>query len=269
MRRGTLCYVRALLGIGALAGILVALYARFIEPKRLDVTNLNLAHGEQPLTIAFVTDTHVGPSFPAEDLEPLISELEQLQPDVILFGGDFISESPRYLKPLQPALKRITATAKLGCWGIWGNHDIANIRRRIEPVLEECGVTMLTNESARIRGDLWLAGIDDVLLGKSNLEASFAGIPEGARTIGLWHEPDLAEDIVPFSPLIMLSGHTHGGQVRLPGIGELATPKLGKKYVAGKYNVQGTMLYVCRGIGMYRPPVRFNCRPELLVMTVD
>lgn len=258
-----------LAGFGLLVGILTLIYARFIEPKRLEVTHLDLSTGDDPLTIAFVTDTHVGPNFKAADLEPLIRELERLQPDLLLFGGDVISESPRHIDSIEPALKRMAATSKTRSWGIWGNHDIANIRGRLAPVLERSGITMLTNESGQIRGDLWLAGVDDVLLGKSDLEATFANIPKGARTIALWHEPDLAERMVPYAPIIMLSGHTHGGQVRIPLLGEIATPKLGKRYVAGRYNVNGMVLYVCRGIGMYRPPVRFNCRPELLVLTVD
>lgn len=256
-------------GTGAIVAILAGLYARFIEPKRLETTLLDLATGNDPLTIAFVTDTHVGPHFSGSDLEPTIRELERIQPDVILFGGDFICESPRFLADLEQPLQRMTATASLGCWGIWGNHDLANIRQRVEPVLERCGVRMLRNESAALRGDLWVVGVDDVLLGKADLERSFAGVPDGARVIALWHEPDTAAQVVPYNPLLMLSGHTHGGQVRLPVIGELATPSLGKRYVAGQFDVNGMMLYVSRGIGMYRPPVRFHCRPELLVIRVD
>ncbi len=253
----------------AIIGTVVACYARFIEPKRLEVTELDLASGENPLTIAFVTDMHIGPHFTAADLVPTIRALENLQPDIVLFGGDFISESPRYLRELEPPLTRITATARLGSWGIWGNHDVANIKSRMEPVLERSGIHMLSNEAVQLRDDLWVVGVDDVLLGKSDLESAFAQVPDGARVIAIWHEPDRAERMVPYKPVIMLSGHTHGGQVRLPGIGPLATPKLGKRFVAGKFDVEGMPLYVSRGIGMYRPPVRFTCRPELLVLRID
>ena len=258
-----------LASLGFLAAIAAGLYARFIEPKRLEITELDLSSSDDPLTIAFVTDMHIGPHTSGEDLKAVIRALQEMQPDVILFGGDFICESPRFLHDLEHPLRQMTATAKLGCWGIWGNHDLANIRSRVAPVLERCGVSMLTNESAQIRGDLWVVGIDDVLLGKADVAESFADVPEDARVIALWHEPDVAHRVAEYRPIVMLSGHTHGGQVRLPFIGPLAAPKLGEKYVSGHFNVDGMMLYVSRGNGMYRPPVRFNCRPELLLLRVD
>lgn len=255
--------------IGVLAGIVIAFYARYIEPKRLEVTELDLSSGDDPLTIAFVTDLHVGPSFTADDVLPTIAALERIRPDVVLFGGDFICESPRFLHDLEEPLRQITATARIGSWGIWGNHDLANIRSRMEPVLVRSGVQMLTDASAQIRDDLWLVGIDDVLLGKHDIERAFSGVPEHARVIAMWHAPDVADQLVTYKPILVLSGHTHGGQVRIPGMGPIATPKLGKEFVAGRFDIDGMPLYVSRGIGMYRPPVRFNCRPELLVVKVD
>lgn len=265
----TLRWLTALGIVGGIVAVLTGLYARFIEPKRLQITDLDLATGDDPLTIAFVTDVHIGPHFSASDLAPTINALRQIQPDVVLFGGDFVSESPRYLRELEAPLQEMAATASLGCWGIWGNHDLANIRERVAPVLERSGVRMLRNTSAQLRDDLWLVGIDDVLLGQADIPVAFANVPENARVIALWHEPDLAERIASYRPIVMLSGHTHGGQARLPIIGALATPSLGKRYVDGAYNVNGMLLYVSRGIGMYRPPVRFHCRPELLVLRVD
>lgn len=259
--------IRRLLGILAAGAGLAAglgLYARYVEPKRVQVQRIDVGiDGE--LTVAFVTDTHIGPHFSARDLEHTVRALEQVRPDVVLFGGDFLSESPRYLLELEAPLRKMAALAKVGAWGIWGNHDLANIRSRIEPVLERCGITMLTNQSVQLPDSTWIVGIDDALLGKPDIAAAFAGIPDGAKVICLWHEADLAAEVAPFKPTIMLSGHTHGGQVRLPVIGPLATPSLGKRYVAGRFDVDGMPLYVSRGIGIYRPPVRFHCRPELVV----
>lgn len=254
-----------ILTAGVLTGIGLGLYARYVEPKWIEVTELDQG-GD--LTIALVTDIHIGPHFHAADLEPTIRTLEQLQPDIVLLGGDFISESPRFLRELEGPLRRITRTARLGSWGVWGNHDIANIRARMAPVLANAEVTMLTNEAVHLADDLWLVGIDDALLGKPDLEIAFARVPANARTIALWHEPDWAEKMVPYAPQIMLSGHTHGGQMRLPGIGPLATPLLGKIHVAGHYNIEGMPLYVSRGIGMYRPPLRFHSRPEIVLIRI-
>lgn len=257
---------RDLVLAGGAVGVGLGLYARYIEPKRLHVSHLDLAEGNGQYTIAFVTDTHIGPNFSANDLSPTVTALERIQPDIILFGGDLICESPRYLKYLEDPLRRMTATAHIGSWGVWGNHDLANIRARCREVYERAGVTMLTNESAHLVADLWVAGIDDGLLGDEDVQAAFRGIPEGARTIALWHIPDLAARVVPYQPMVMLSGHTHGGQIRIPFLGPLATPQLGQEYIAGRYDVDGMPLYVSRGIGVYRPPVRLNCRPELLIL---
>lgn len=253
-------------GIGAVMA--VAAYGRYVEPARLETTELDLTNAIHPSTIAFVTDLHVGPHFSEQNLEPLIKALEDLKPDFILFGGDFICESPRFLRHLEQPLQKMTATAKGGSWGVWGNHDLANIRQRVTPVLERCGVTMLTNESAHLVDNLWVVGIDDALLGRPDVNRAFADVPADAQTIAMWHEPDLASRLVPYNPKLVLSGHTHGGQIRVPGIGELAAPTLGKRFVAGKYDIDGMPLYVSRGIGMYRPPLRINCRPELVVIHV-
>lgn len=262
--------IKKLAGVTAASvaiGALVALWARYIEPRRLSVTRLDYGgNRDGALTIAFVTDMHIGPHTNAAAMEPVIRALEAEQPDVLLFGGDFICESPRFVHELEEPLTRMADTASIGSWGVWGNHDLANTRERIKPVLERAGVTMLVNESVEVADDVWVVGIDDVLLGKPDIEAAFAGLPINARSICMWHEPDVADRVAPYAPTLILSGHTHGGQIRLPFIGELATPSLGKRYVAGEYNVSGVPLYVSRGNGMYRPPVRLNCSPELVLI---
>jgi predicted MPP superfamily phosphohydrolase len=261
-------------GLGVFAGLLVALYARYIEPQRPRLSHVNVrlprrhAHLDG-LTIAFVSDTHVCPHFAASSLEPVVAMLERLQPDLVLFGGDYVSESPRYVADAVPPLTRMAATGRLGAFGVLGNHDIANIRSRVEKPLAAAGIRFLTNESTCIEyggGDLWLVGIDEVILGKPDPVRAFSAVPADAATIVLWHEPDLAEQIAPFGPIVQLSGHTHGGQVRLPVVGPLALPKMGHKFPVGRYEILDMTLLVSRGIGIYRPPVRLNCPPETMVI---
>ncbi len=269
---------RAIAMLSGLAGVVlaaaVAWYARFVHPYRLRVSHevfeLPRNHaGLDGLTIAFVTDTHVGPHFAAADLDPVIEHLQALKPDILLLGGDYISESPRFMAAAANVLGEMVKTVRFGAWGVLGNHDLASMRARVVEPLEAAGVRVLENEAVRVttdRGDLWIAGVADAMLAKPDLARTFAGIPTDAATILLWHEPDLAMFAARYAPMLQLSGHTHGGQVRLPGIGAIALPKLGRTYVSGRYLVGTMPLYVSNGIGMYRPPVRLNCPPELTVI---
>jgi uncharacterized protein len=258
------------------ASIAMGLYSRYVHPFRPRLNHqlieLPRAHRHlKNLTLAFVTDLHVGPNFPAARLEPIIRMLEEIKADIVLFGGDYISESPRYLSEVQEPLIRMAATARIGSWGILGNHDVANIRSRVMKMFESTGIRILENEAVEIdtaKGSFWLIGVDDMLLGKSDLAAAFADVPPDAPRIAMWHEPDFAERMEPYGPFLLLSGHTHGGQVRLPFVGPVSTPKFGKRYVSGRFLFGDMTLYVSNGIGMYRPPVRFNCPPELVVFTL-
>lgn len=264
------------IGTLALIGSVTAWRARFVSPFRTQLTQVFMplprrhAHLDG-ITIAFVSDTHIGPHFRAGDLQPTIDALRKLHPDILILGGDYVSESPRFIDPSINLLADMAATAKYGTWAILGNHDVANTRERIEEALHHAGIPVLVNASAEVatvKGSLWLTGIDDAILGKPDLIAAFRSVPADGATIALWHEPDRAEDVVPFDPIFMLSGHTHGGQVRIPGIGPIAAPKLGERYVLGRYDIDGMSLFVSSGVGMYRPPVRFNCPPEVLVITL-
>ena len=266
--------VRCVVVLGAVAGVILAIYARFVEPFRPRLSHVNvqlsrrLAHLDR-LTVAFVTDTHIGPRFPAKHLEPIVAMLERLQPDLVLFGGDFISESPRYVKDIVDPVKRMAAAGRLGAIGVLGNHDISNIRARVQKPLMEAGVTFLTNEAIRIpyaESEVWIVGIDDLLLGKPDPTTAFASVPADAAAIAIWHEPDLAEYVASYGPIVQLSGHTHGGQVRVPGIGPLALPNMGRKFPVGRYEIEDMVLLVSRGIGVYRPPIRLNCPPEVMVI---
>jgi predicted MPP superfamily phosphohydrolase len=264
------------IGIAAAIGIAVAWWSRFVHPFQTQLVHVIMPVARKHarldgLTIGFVSDIHIGPHFHPDALRPTIDYLRKVQPDVLIFGGDYISESPRFVDSIVDPLEDMAATARHGAWAVLGNHDVANAPARVEAALERAGIAVLVNRSAEVttaKGPIWLVGIDDALLGAPDLARAFAGIPADAPMIAIWHEPDRASEIVPFDPLFMLSGHTHGGQVRVPGLTSVATPKLGKRFVIGRHDIEGMPLYVSPGIGMYRPPVRFNCPPEVVVITL-
>lgn len=260
----------------AAIGAVIAYRARFVYPFETRLTHVIMplprrhAHLDG-VTIAFVSDTHIGPHFKTEHLRPTLEFLRKARPDILVLGGDYVSESPRFIDPSIATLEDMAATARIGTWAILGNHDVANTPERVIEALEKANITVLVNESAEVKtekGSLWLVGIDDAVLGRPDLPKAFGNIPADAPTVALWHEPDRAERVVPYDPLFMLSGHTHGGQIRLPGIAGAAAPVLGKRYQLGRYDVQGMPLYVSSGIGMYRPPVRLNCPPEVVMVTL-
>jgi predicted MPP superfamily phosphohydrolase len=224
-----------------------------------------------PLRIGFITDLHVGPMIRGRDVDRAMEILFAARPDLLFLGGDYICESPRYAPEAAAALRSYIAAAPLGAFAVLGNHDYANDAPRLASLFESIGICVLRNESARIRAygaDLWIAGIDDALLSTADPVQTYACIPAGAKSIALWHEPDWADDIVKYNPVLQLSGHTHGGQFRVPFLGHLAAPKGGRRYVLGMHDVAGMPVYTSRGVGVYRPPIRVLCPPEVTLVTL-
>ncbi len=260
--------------LALLAGLAVTLYARFVHPYRPRIRHVMIklprAHRQlDGTTIAFVSDIHIGPHYTRDNLAPTIRLLRKAKAELILFGGDYISESPRFLEYVEEPLRDMAALSPNGAYGILGNHDLSNRRGRVVETMERAGITVLANDAVEItteRGSFWLVGVDDALLGKPDLQASFAKVPADAPVIAMWHEPDLAKRIEPYGPFLLLCGHTHGGQVRLPLVGPLALPVMGREYVSGRYEIGDMPMLVSNGIGMYRPPVRLNCPPEILLV---
>lgn len=264
------------IGLGLVAATAVAVWSRYVAPyrPRLEAVELPVPAGHESLAgfrIGFLTDTHAGPFVSPDDLRRAVAILRQEAPDLVLLGGDYISESPRYANDAAAALGELATIAPLGCLAVLGNHDLSTDRDRVTATLEERGIRVLRNRSVRVetgRGPLWIAGIDETILGKADVDATFAGIPDGSAVLALWHEPDYAAQAAAAGAFAQLSGHTHGGQIRLPGIGPLVLPPGGKLYPAGMYVVNGLHLYTSRGMGVYRPPVRLLCPPEVTIVTL-
>jgi predicted MPP superfamily phosphohydrolase len=223
------------------------------------------------LRIGFIADTHVGSVVRPPHIERALALLLAAEPDLLLFGGDYVSESPRHIADAAAVLGNAASATRFGSLAVLGNHDYANGAARMAAALETRGIQVLRNDSARVgdeTGELWIAGIDDAVLGSPEPQQAFARIPPGARAVALWHEPDWAEQIVPFGALLQLSGHSHGGQVRLPIVGTIAAPPGGRRFVEGLNFALGMPIYTSRGVGVFRPPVRLRCPPEVTLVTL-
>jgi predicted MPP superfamily phosphohydrolase len=252
------------------------LYAsvRHVLPYRpvLERVRIPLPSEHQALAgfrIAFVSDIHAGPFFDASDAAKALALFAGETFDLILLGGDFVSESPRHLDQLLPVLGRFASTARLGAYGILGNHDYFVSAQHVVDSLERIGIRTLVNESVRVNAgssELVVVGLDDTLHGRPDTVKAFSGVGREEPVIALWHEPAFAGQIDRWSPLVQLSGHTHGGQVRIPGLKPMWLPKHSGDAISGLQKIDEVNVYTSRGVGVYRPPVRFRCPPEVTLI---
>lgn len=266
-------FSRGLTLLGA-AGAALGLYATHIEPRWLRIVRLRLAVPGLPSAfdgyrLVHVADTHLGVRINNRRLPGLIEAIQAEHPDLIAITGDFVTGQGGDLMALCAPLSALHAPD--GVWGCLGNHDYAAAPRLVRAAVERGQVRLLVNAHHTVwRGDqsLIIAGVDDVLHGQPDLGAALAGAPQ-APAILLAHEPDYAR-IAAVEPRVtlMLAGHTHGGQVRLPGIGALLLPRLGHLYPSGMYQIGTMALYVTQGAATGRFVIRFNCRPEIAVITL-
>ena len=268
---------------GIAASVGVALYSNEIGRHELDITDrtFNIRNLPQPFDgyrIVQFSDIHLAEYTEDFFLEHVIDRVNALNADLLLITGDYISRGPLPMEVTYSAaarcaerLSRLTCPAR---YGILGNHDADVGPRIIRDHLENNGLPMLVNEFTRIeRGGahFYLSGLDDYSFGRPN---PALGIPEkpDAPVILMVHEPDYIVHLAAHrrGPLVDLvfSGHTHGGQVRIPGFRPLALPPFGKLFPEGHYQVGDMQLYVNRGIGTVGVPFRFNCPAEITVATL-
>ena len=249
----------------------------WIEPARLSVTQQDvickrLPSGMEGLRIGLLADFHFRPKEDDALLERVIQRVGQENLDLIALTGDFMNKDPEVLVPLLDRLK--TMTANHGVFAVMGNHDgwngnPAKIRRQFE----QSGISFLINEHSQlsIRGDtLAVAGTDFVWLGKPDPARALRGISADVPVLALVHEPDYFDVMTRHRDILLqLSGHTHGGQCRIPLIGySPITVKYGTKYIDGGFSHGDSNLFVTRGVGTTGPRVRFACPPELAILTL-
>ena len=272
-------------GAIAAAGLGVGLYASEIErhfieivPQTFLVPNLPEAfHG---FRIAQLSDIHL--EWFTEDyfLRHAVSKINALKPDLVLITGDYITNNAQ-----GPDNRAYAAMPHCGeilhgleCplrYGILGNHDAEVDSAAVLDMLVTHGITPLVNRHVPIERHgqrFWLAGLDDAEAGQPDLDLAIPEKPD-APVILMCHEPDFMDFIARHrrKPMIdvVLSGHSHGGQVRMPFYGALTLPPMGQKYSLGRYRFDNTLLYVNRGLGTVGLPLRFDCPPEITQITLQ
>ncbi|GGA87835.1 metallophosphoesterase [Ornithinibacillus halotolerans] len=254
-------------------------YARNIEPSLLTtkeevITSSKIPTSFDGFKIVQFSDTHLGFHYNLDQFKELVNKINHLSPDLVVFTGDLVDDPNNYEwnSRIIELLQSLNATK--GKYWIYGNHDHGGYGTEIVyDVMNQAQFKLLQNnhDVIQINADrIILAGIDDVILGKPNLSEAIKNTNPDLFTILLAHEPDFADTTLQFPVDVQLSGHSHGGQVRLPFIGHLYTPIYAEKYVEGKYTFSKSNLelFVSRGIGTTRLPYRFLCKPEITLFTL-
>ncbi|SFA76796.1 MULTISPECIES: metallophosphoesterase [unclassified Bacillus (in: firmicutes)] len=256
-------------------------YANKIEPSLLEITKHSFSHPQFPagfdgLKVVQFSDTHLGFQYELSQLETLVKKINHFHPDIIFFTGDLMDEPNRYKSPssIIPILTELKA--KIGKFAIYGNHDHGGYGSDIyKELMEQSGFQLLLNQASRIDSPtgehFYVAGVDDAMLGRPDLELTLRDVPHESFKILLCHEPDLADAASELNVHLQLSGHSHGGQIKIPFLGPLVKPPLAKIYNEGFYSIGNQnplTLYVNRGLGTTRMPFRFLSKPELTVFTL-
>lgn len=263
-------YRAALLGGAAAltaAGLGLAFYASRLEPRSLTVTRPPLDK-RPPLRVVFFSDLHLGRRTPPARLAEVVRRINALKPDLVLFGGDFFAKFLRDAWALPfPELARQLGRirAPKGKYAVLGNHDVRDgARPFFEQLFRAGGFTVLWDGIARPAPGVTVCGLSPYSSGRA-----LRAMPADGWRICLCHMPDKARYLPLKKVDLMLSGHSHAGQVKLPALTRLILPPGGKFYPYGLYRPQGpgaAQLYVSRGIGMSGVPFRFLAPPELLVL---
>lgn len=223
-------------------------------------------------TIAQVSDLHFGPLVAPESVHTALDLVPGLQPDLIVVTGDFVSRLTHgEAHQVTRALQRLRAPD--GVFAVLGNHDWWEAGEAVEAAVRAGGATVLSNaHQALWRGAeaLYLAGLDDARAQQADLPQTLAGIPAGALVVVLAHEPYVADWVAADGrAAVQLSGHSHGGQIRLPRVEGAVLRLIGHhRYPRGLAQVAGLQVYTNRGLGVVGLPMRWNCPPEITLLTL-
>jgi uncharacterized protein len=228
-------------------------------------------------TVAVLSDFHYDPYFSIHPLHAAIPMVNDLHPDLVALVGDFVSvpafgddrKGALAAEPCAHLLRQITALH--GLWAVMGNHDDGTDPEYVTRALQAENIQVLANQSQPIERDgarFWLAGVNDVIGGSADLSKTIRPVPPGEAVVLLAHEPDFADEASQYPIDLQLSGHSHGGQIRIPFLPPLYLPELARKYVWGNYRIGPLTLHTSAGLGTIGIPMRLNCPPEITLLTL-
>jgi len=271
-RRSAVLPAALLLAVTAL-GLALPGVRRSISKRPAQVTRLSVLLPELPLQlngtrVIVVGDIHLGRYVSAENAWARLEPLRGLKADLVVFTGDLVTANPSLIPAAAELLDEFCP--KVPRFAVLGNHDRWADQQAAVAALAEHGFTVIVNDRLHVTlkgADLWLVGVNDYYTAAARLDKAFAGVPEAAFVILLSHSPDIVREPRARRADLILSGHTHGGQVVLPLIGVTGSSSwYGPRYASGLHRLDDTFLFVTRGLGEVGVPLRMYCEPEIAVL---
>jgi uncharacterized protein len=252
-------------GLAAGVGAYGTLYARHqLQKIQTDLPITGLPPALDGLRIGLLTDLHHSDTVPADDVLQAVRLVIAAEPDLVVLGGDYVTQAERrYMNPVAELLAPLTS-ARLGAFAVLGNHDDD---RAMPAALEARGVAVLKDARTQIEFNgerLDLAGIRFWTRSVSEVARVLRGT--GGTTLLLAHDPRRLVEAASLDVQLVLSGHTHGGQVIVPGFGAPAARRF--PVLAGLATRENTSLFVSRGVGTVYVPFRLNCPPDVSILTL-
>lgn len=271
-RRRALAWVAAVV-VAAVAG--VAGWSGWFAPRRVRLRRRTLGLPHWPaeladLRVAVMSDLHTGtPHVDAAKVARLVAQVNRIRPDLVVLLGDYVDPTVPFGTPVAPAAVAAALgglRAPLGVVAVLGNHDWVHTGPDMARRLRAAGVTVLENDAVAVGERLWVAGVGPEGERVANPVAALTRVPDDAAVLLLSHHPDTFVR-VPERVALTLAGHTHGGQVAVPGLGARHIPsRFGDRFAGGHVVEDGRHLFVSAGIGTSRLPIRLLAPPEIVVL---
>jgi uncharacterized protein len=245
--------------------------AALTEPYMLTVEHQQIVLHRLPkvfegFRIVQLSDVHHGPFSSTEQIERAVETANRLKPDIIALTGDYISRERQYAAPCAEMLGRLQA--RYGVYAVLGNHDHWTDAPLITDLFRAEGITVLINEGMRFEqggAAFWLAGVDDTMVGLEDLSLALAGAQDEEMKLLLAHNPIILRRASRAAVDLVLSGHTHGGQVALRG-DRNASGRQPRRLLKGLGRQGNTQIYINRGLGTVVLPIRYGCPPEVSLL---
>jgi len=241
---------------------------RWIKTKKIEINSVDIPKSFIGKRIVFISDIHHGPFLSIERVSKLVKRINKLQPDLILMGGDYVHRESKYIKPVFDELKKLKS--KYGIYAVLGNHDHWEDAELTRKLMLKNEIKICDNKSYWIKianDSIKIGGVGDLWEDKQVLDNTISDLRKTDFSILISHNPEYLENIQTDLIDLTLFGHTHGGQMTFFGLWAPILPsEYGQKYRYGLKKNDKMQSYISSGIGTITPPLRFFCRPEIVLM---